>query len=95
MVELDAAAVRVRVSGRVQGVFFRQSTKDVAVSLSLTGWVRNEDDGSVLLEAWGSKEKLESLVNWCRHGPSSAKVIDISIEWISKQCDVKGFRITG
>jgi len=72
---------KVTVTGRVQGVFFRQSTRDKARSLGLAGWVRNTDEGSVELEARGPKDSLEELIAWCRTGPPAASVAAVEIEW--------------
>lgn len=64
----------IRVTGRVQGVWFRASAQAEAVRLSLHGFVRNEVDGSVYAEAEGAKEALETFVAWCRRGPARAEV---------------------
>jgi acylphosphatase len=64
----------IQVFGKVQGVFFRASTQDKAEALGLTGWVKNEADGSVLIEAEGSEDKLQNLISWCRQGPPQATV---------------------
>lgn len=64
----------IRISGVVQGVFFRASTKTEADSLRIVGIVRNEPDGSVYVEAEGEEEDLQSFVKWCQHGPPRAKV---------------------
>lgn len=64
----------IKVIGKVQGVFFRASTQDKAESLGLRGKVRNEEDGSVAIEAEGPEDKLHSFVSWCRQGPPRAKV---------------------
>lgn len=74
--------VRIKVHGRVQGVFYRQSTADHARMLGLCGWVANQDDGSVQIDAQGPREKLESLIIWCRKGPPSAQVADLALEWL-------------
>ncbi|XOV91332.1 MAG: acylphosphatase [Bacteroidota bacterium] len=71
--------------GRVQGVFFRASTKDQAQSLNLSGWVKNQADGSVLIHAEGREEAIEKLIDWCKIGPDRAivdkvKVLDSEIE---------------
>lgn len=71
--------VRVRVNGRVQGVFFRRNTEKTARKLGLTGWVRNVDD-SVEVIAEGDEEKLLELIAWCRKGPMIAKVESIEVE---------------
>ena len=67
----------IRVSGKVQGVFYRASTRDKARSLGLCGFVKNEADGSVYIEAEGDKEKLEQLVAWCKQGPPNAQVENV------------------
>lgn len=64
----------IRVSGLVQGVYFRASAKDKADALNISGFVRNEPDGSVYIEAEGEEEDLRALVDWCKRGPSRAKV---------------------
>ena len=70
----------IRVSGKVQGVFFRASTKDRADELHIKGTVGNNADGSVSIEAEGEDENLNQFVDWCRHGPRNARV---------DRCDVK------
>lgn len=64
----------ITISGKVQGVFFRASTKAKAEALNLTGFVRNERDGSVYTEAEGEEESLRQFVDWCRKGPPRANV---------------------
>jgi acylphosphatase len=65
---------KLSVSGKVQGVFFRASTKEAAERLGINGFVRNEPDGSVYIEAEGEEEKLNQFVEWCRVGPPRARV---------------------
>ena len=72
-------AVQARVSGRVQGVSFRWYTEEQARRLGVTGWVRNEPDGSVLVHAEGDDEAVDALVAWCRTGPSLARVTDVAV----------------
>ena len=72
-------AVQARVSGRVQGVSFRWYTEEQARRLGVTGWVRNEPDGSVLVHAEGDDEAVDDLVAWCRTGPSLARVSDVAV----------------
>ena len=67
-------AVRVRVTGRVQGVAYRAWTQDEAEALGLTGWVRNEPDGSVAGHFEGDPTAVEAMVDWCREGPGPARV---------------------
>jgi acylphosphatase len=69
----------IRVTGRVQGVWFRASAHAEASRLSLHGYVRNEEDGSVYAEAEGEKESLDRFVAWCRRGPARAQVEDVTV----------------
>ena len=71
--------LRVSVSGKVQGVFFRASVKKVADVLGVRGWVRNEHNGSVSLEAEGEEEMVYKLIDFCHHGPDTAVVEKVSI----------------
>lgn len=66
--------VRVLVRGSVQGVGFRYATVSRASSLGLGGWVRNRPDGIVEAVFEGPRERVESMVDWCRRGPSGARV---------------------
>jgi acylphosphatase len=68
------------VSGRVQGVFFRENTRRKAKSLEIKGWVRNLTDGRVEAVLEGEKEKLEELTNWLKEGPVFAKVDNLEIK---------------
>jgi acylphosphatase len=67
-------AVRVRVTGRVQGVFFRARCAAEAARLGVTGWVSNEPDGSVSGHFEGARTAVDALVDWCRSGPPGARV---------------------
>ena len=72
------ACVRFVVSGRVQGVFFRASTREQAMRLGLTGHVRNLEDGSVEVVACGEPSALAALERWLQHGPPSARVTGVA-----------------
>lgn len=77
---MERKHVDIRVSGKVQGVAFRASTAQKAKALDLSGFVRNENDGSVYIEAEGDPGNLDELVEWCKKGPPAA---------IVKSCDVR------
>ena len=77
----EKARVSIIINGQVQGVFFRYKTQQEAQKLGLTGWVRNNGDGSVEILAEGTEDKLEELINWCKAGPRSAKVENIEVKW--------------
>ena len=66
--------LNITVKGRVQGVYFRASTKEQATQLGINGLVRNESDGSVYVEAEGEDLQLDMLVGWLREGPAAARV---------------------
>jgi acylphosphatase len=74
------ACVRCFVSGRVQGVFFRASTRHEAESLGLTGYARNLHDGRVEVLACGPKSSVEDLCAWLAKGPVQAQVSNVSCE---------------
>lgn len=70
---------RLTVSGRVQGVFYRDSCQTMAVAFGVKGWVRNLPDGSVQVVAEGDRDDVGQLVEWCRVGPPGAVVTDVQI----------------
>lgn len=84
----------IRVTGRVQGVFFRAHTQEVASELGLTGWVRNTADGDVEAVAEGERPSLEKLRDWCRRGPSMAQVTHLEERWEAPTGEFSRFDIT-
>ncbi|MGH2617513.1 MAG: acylphosphatase [Thermomicrobiales bacterium] len=70
----DIVRVIARVTGRVQGVFYRASARREAQRLGLSGWARNEPDGSVLIDVEGDAGAIETFLAWCAVGPPGAKV---------------------
>lgn len=89
----DKERVYATVSGRVQGVSFRDSTRQEAEKLGLTGWVRNTEDGKVEAIFEGDPDAVNRMVEWCKSGPSSADVEDVSIEKETPLGDVSGFEV--
>ncbi|MBW2610050.1 MAG: acylphosphatase [Deltaproteobacteria bacterium] len=76
--------VRLIIEGRVQGVFFRDSTRREAIGLEVFGYVKNRFDGSVEVLAEGPEDKIAQLIDWCHQGPSYARVSrvnEIKEEW--------------
>jgi len=71
--------VKIKVTGKVQGVFFRASTKAVADQMGIKGLVKNEKDGSVYIEAEGEPTFLSMFVEWCHEGPEKAKVENVVV----------------
>jgi acylphosphatase len=82
-----------RITGRVQGVGFRHFTTRRAQRLDLTGWVRNETDGSVRLEAEGPREQLDALVDAVHEGPPSARVQNVDASFGEADGRFTGFRV--
>lgn len=78
---MNMSRVKLTIHGRVQGVFFRQSTREMAERLGLTSWARNCPDGSVLAVFEGEMQSVEAAITWCRQGPPAARVSDLDIEW--------------
>jgi acylphosphatase len=78
---LPASRAEVRITGFVQGVFFRAEASNRARSLGLAGWVRNAPDGSVEAVFEGDADKVESMVEWSRRGPRGAHVDDVEVDW--------------
>jgi acylphosphatase len=81
------------VVGRVQGVGFRAYTQEEAFRLHLTGWVRNEWDGSVKVVAEGPDDALNRLLAWLHRGPPSAHVNHVDFSWSDATGDMQGFQI--
>lgn len=71
--------VYVLISGRVQGVWFRASTKQKAEQLGLKGWVRNTNNGCVEAVFQGNENQVSEMINWCRYGPPLAKVDKVNV----------------
>jgi acylphosphatase len=69
--------LHIKVKGKVQGVFYRATAREVAGEIGLQGWVRNTEDGDVEIMATGSDEQLQAFLGWCRKGPSGARVDDV------------------
>lgn len=85
-------ARHVRVTGRVQGVFFRSWTQKQARSLGVTGWIRNCPDGRVEAHVEGDEAAVEQVIDHLREGPPSADVEDVRL-WDVEPCDFEGFEV--
>jgi len=83
----------VRINGQVQGVWFRQSTKNMADQFGLTGWVRNNLDGSVAAVFEGPRETVEQAVEWCKRGPEMAHVDELELGWQDATGEFRSFQV--
>ena len=75
-------SVRLLVSGKVQGVYFRLTMQQIAIKNSVFGWVRNLADGRVESEFEGNKDDVEKIIEWCKKGPENARVDDLKIDYL-------------
>ena len=90
----DRTKAHLKITGLVQGVWFRASTRDEAVRLGLVGWVKNCRDGSVEAMAEGPRDKVEEFIRWCRKGPRHARVSDVEVDWKAPTGEFKNFQLT-
>jgi acylphosphatase len=88
--------VRARIRGRVQGVFFRDSTRSRARELGLSGWVRNLEDGRVEALFCGGRAAVDAALDFVREGPRHARVEAVEVERASPdEAPPQGFRVVG
>jgi acylphosphatase len=88
----ERTRAHVFVSGRVQGVFFRNTTQEEATAKGVEGWVRNLDDGRVEAVFEGEEGAVESMVAFCGEGPERARVEDVEVEY-GEPTGESGFRV--
>ena len=84
--------VQLLIKGRVQGVFYRASAKDIAKDLGVTGWIRNTPDDHVEAMISGTQQQLDTFITWCRRGPRRAVVADVIVT-PKEDLDFDGFKI--
>jgi len=85
--------VLLNIYGRVQGVFFRAETQKQASNLGLTGWVKNNSNGTVQAIAEGDKQSINQLISWCKEGSSAAAVDKVDVSWLPHTGEFKDFII--
>jgi acylphosphatase len=91
--ENEKRRAEVLISGRVQGVFFRATTRQKARELGVEGWVRNRPDGKVGAVFEGEKSDVQKLVSWCHSGPRAAQVENVDVEWGEPTGKFDGFTV--
>jgi acylphosphatase len=82
---MTLSTISIIVKGKVQGVFYRQTAKETAKKLGVTGWVRNNDDGNVEIIATGNEQQLDRYLEWCSQGPPRAEVSSVETSTVSLQ----------
>ena len=90
---MAAQRLHVAISGRVQGVWFRASTREQAARLGLTGWVRNLADGRVEAVLEGERESLQPMLDWCWTGPPGARVDRVDARWSAATLEFGEFSV--
>jgi acylphosphatase len=93
MTDLAPTRLHARVHGLVQGVYFRDTTRQTARALNVAGWVRNMPDGSVEVTAEGPRQALESLLNFLHAGPIQARIERVEAEWGAATGEFAGFHV--
>ena len=86
-------AFKATVSGKVQGVWFRDSTRQEAIKLKVTGWVKNIPGGTVYLEAEGEENNLKSLERWLYTGSPHSRVDRVDLQWIMPTKTYSNFKV--
>ncbi len=84
--------IRLIIKGKVQGVFFRATAKDIADELGVKGWVRNLPDRNVEIRATAAEALLQKFIDWCKQGPQKARVDDVIVEELVLE-EFNSFRI--
>lgn len=90
---VESARLHARIHGLVQGVYFRDTVRQTARALGVTGWVRNLPDGSVEVTAEGPRPALESLLNFLHAGPTHARVERVEAEWGAATGEFAAFHV--
>ena len=85
--------IHIFVTGRVQGVFFRQSTKVMAIKNNAKGWVRNLDDGRVEIVAQGETQDIDNLAHWCKTGPANSRVDEFELSEENVSDEFENFQV--
>ena len=93
-IDMEKVRARVIIEGRVQGVFFRHQTQEMAFRLGVKGWVKNRRDGRVEALFEGEQERVEQIIQWCHRGPSEAKVTKVYATWENYAGEFDDFSVT-
>jgi len=86
--------VRVTITGKVQGVFFRSETQRAAENYGVSGWVRNRSDGTVEALFEGEEEDVNAILEWCQEGSPYSKVKNVNVIWEEYSGEFDRFEVT-
>jgi acylphosphatase len=84
--------IRLTIKGKVQGVFYRATAKDIADQLGIKGWIKNLPDRNVEIKATATEDTLQKFMVWCKQGPPKARVDEVIVEELRAE-EFNGFRI--
>ena len=85
--------IHIFIVGRVQGVFFRQSTRVMAIKNNVTGWVKNLNDGRVEIVAEGETQNIDNLIIWCKTGPANSRVDEFELSEEISTSEFENFEV--
>jgi acylphosphatase len=85
--------IHIFIVGRVQGVFFRQSTRVMAIKNNVTGWVKNLNDGRVEIIAEGETQNIDNLIIWCKTGPANSRVDEFELSEENFTSEFENFEV--
>ena len=85
--------IHIFVTGRVQGVFFRQSARVMAIKNNVNGWVSNLDDGRVEIVAEGQESNIDALADWCKTGPANSRVDEFELSEENSTDEFENFKV--
>ncbi|MCG9968650.1 acylphosphatase [Pelotomaculum terephthalicicum JT] len=92
--QIFTVRAHVIISGKVQGVYYRAKAREQALTLKLSGWIKNMPDGRVEGIFEGGREGVDKMIDWCRQGPARAVVTGLEIKWEEPLGDFSGFMIS-
>ncbi|RYZ00089.1 MAG: acylphosphatase [Chitinophagaceae bacterium] len=85
--------VKIQVTGKVQGVFYRATARGIADGLQLAGWIRNRADGAVEALVQGPEEQVAAFIEWCHQGPDAAEVEEVAVQELPTDPSLTSFEV--
>ena len=91
--QINNVAYILRITGDVQGVSYRYWAQKKAKDLGLSGWAKNEHDGSVMIFAQGEESEVDAMIDWAREGSPMASVTNVEVEEAEPDADIRSFEV--